>query len=300
MADILVGITSWTEKTLVESGLFYPPDVKTPEARLRFYAGQFPVVEVDSSYYALPTARNAQLWAERTPAGFIFDIKAFRLLTQHQTPPSALPKDIREAVGPPGKANLYLADLASELLDEIWRRFLGAIMPLDKTGKLGTVLFQFPPWFVYRPAHLDYLAECVARLPGIPVAVEFRNRSWLDERHRQEVLDAERRLGITHVVVDEPQGSPASVPAVWEVTNPGLAVVRLHGRNAATWQARGLASAAERFDYLYGEDELRALASPIGELGERAARVHVLLNNCYRDHATRNARQLCAYVHAAS
>ena len=95
MSRILVGTTSWTEKTLVESRRFYPSDVHTAEARLRFYASQFPVVEVDSSYYGLPSSRNAGLWAERTPDGFVFDVKAFRLLTQHQTPPDALPKDIR-------------------------------------------------------------------------------------------------------------------------------------------------------------------------------------------------------------
>jgi len=298
MGDILVGITSWTEKTLIESGLFYPPDVKTPEDRLRFYAGQFPVVEVDSSYYALPSARNALLWAERTPAAFVFDVKAFRLLTQHQTPPGALPKDIRTSLGPVAKANLYQQDLPAELLDEVWTRFLAALRPLDAAGKLGAVLFQFPPWFVYRPSHLDYLAECVGRMAGLPVAVEFRNRSWLDQRHRDEVLAAERRLGISHVVVDEPQGSSASIPAVWEVTNPGLAVVRLHGRNTAAWQAKRLASAAERFDYLYGEDELHGLAAPIRQLAGRAARVHALLNNCYRDYATRNARQLAGILQA--
>jgi uncharacterized protein YecE (DUF72 family) len=296
MGEILVGITSWTEKTLVESGLFYPPDVKTPEDRLRFYAGQFPVVEVDSSYYALPSARNAVLWAERTPAGFVFDVKAFRLLTQHQTPPSALPKDIRDAIGPVAKANLYRKDLPPELLDEVWARFLAAVRPLDAAGRLGTVLFQFPPWFVHRPDHIDYLAECVERMAGLPVAAEFRNRSWLDGRHRDAVLAAERRLGISHVVVDEPQGSSASIPAVWEATNPDLAVVRLHGRNAASWQARGLASAAERFEYLYEEDELRGLAAPIRELAGRAAHVHALFNNCYRDYATRNAGQLAAML----
>jgi uncharacterized protein YecE (DUF72 family) len=95
MSRILVGTTSWTEKTLVESRRFYPAEVHTAEDRLRFYATRFSVVEVDSSYYGLPSSRNASLWAERTPEGFVFDAKAFRLFTQHQTPPEALPKDIR-------------------------------------------------------------------------------------------------------------------------------------------------------------------------------------------------------------
>ena len=296
MGNILVGITSWTEKTLVDSGLFYPPEVKTPEDRLRFYAGRFPLVEVDSSYYALPSARNAQLWAERTPRDFLFDIKAFRLLTQHQTQPSALPKDLRDALPGTDKANLYLKDLPPELADEVWARFRAALEPLRAAGKLGVVLFQFPPWFVCRPPHLDYLAECVQRMAGCQVAVEFRNKSWLEERHRPEVLGAEEKLGIAHVVVDEPQGGSFSIPAVWQVTNPHLAVVRLHGRNADTWQKKGLPSAAQRFDYLYGEEELRALAATIQALADQAEELHALFNNCYRDYATRNALQLRAML----
>ena len=108
MSRILVGTTSWTEKTLVESGRFYSPDVQTAEGRLRFYASRFPVVEVDSSYYGLPSSRNASLWAERTPDGFVFDVKAYRLFTQYQTPPDALPKDIREGLAPAAKKESLL------------------------------------------------------------------------------------------------------------------------------------------------------------------------------------------------
>lgn len=120
----------------------------TAEERLRFYASQFPVVEVDSSYDGLPSSRNASLCAERTPDGFVFDIKAFRLLTQHQTPPGALPEDSRESLAPAAKQNLYYKDMPVEVLDELWARFRSALNPLRSTGKLGVVLFQFAPWFV--------------------------------------------------------------------------------------------------------------------------------------------------------
>jgi uncharacterized protein YecE (DUF72 family) len=296
MGRILVGTTSWTDKTLIDSGLFYPPEARSAEDRLRYYAHQCPVVEVDSSYYALPAARNSELWADRTPANFVFDVKAFRLLTRHQTPPSALPKDIRAAITSLDKANLYLNDLPDELADEVWARFRSALEPLRKAGKLGVVLFQFPPWFVYRPSHMEYLTECVRRMSGHPLAFEFRNRSWLDDRHRAEVLRFEKDLGSVHVVVDEPQGSGASVPAVWEVTHPQLAVIRLHGRNVATWQRKDLPSAAERFEYLYADEELHTLVTPIRSLANRTGEVHVLFNNCYRDYATRNAAQLKAML----
>lgn len=295
MSRILVGTTSWTEQTLVASGRFYPPEVRTAEERLRYYATRFTVVEVDSTYYGLPSARNARLWAERASAGFVFDVKAFRLFTQHQTPPDALPKDIRAGLALPARKNLYAKDLPPEILDELWGRFRAALDPLRAAGKLGVVLFQFAPWFVFRPASLDLIAACAERLPGDRIAVEFRNRSWFEERHRAQTLAFERAHRLVHVVVDEPQGFPFSIPAVWEATAADLAILRLHGRNRATWQHKGI-SAAERFNYLYSDLELRELAGHLGGLAAGAAELHVLFNNCYRDHAQRNALQLQALL----
>lgn len=292
MSQILVGTASWTDKSLIQSGRFYPPQVNTPEDRLRYYATQFPVVEVDSSYYAMPSDRNAQLWAERTPEAFVFDVKAFRLFTQHQTPPQALPKDILQALGALSQKNVYYRDMPEELLDQMWQRFETAIQPLKQAGKLGAVLFQFPPWFVYSRASLGHIEHCIERLDGYRLAVEFRNRTWFDDRHRDQTLKFERANGIAHVVVDEPQGFASSIPSVWEATCPDLAVVRLHGRNRATWEMKGLSSSAERFKYLYADDELNELAEPITGLSHTARRVHVLFNNNYQDYGQRNALQL--------
>ncbi len=150
MSDILVGITAWTEPTLIKSGRFYPAWAHSAEARLKYYASHFSVVEVDSTYYALPNEKTGRLWVERTPDDFTFDIKAFRLFTQHQTAPAALDKDIRQAVPSEikDKKSLYYRDMPRELVDELWRRFEQALLPLDSAGKLGVVLFQFPPWFL--------------------------------------------------------------------------------------------------------------------------------------------------------
>jgi uncharacterized protein YecE (DUF72 family) len=189
------------------------------------------VVEVDSSYYALPTARNAQLWAQRTPQGFVFDVKAFRLFTGHHTPPEAFPKDIREAVGPTDKKNLYYQDLPEEITAEMWRRFVTALVPLKQAEKLGAIVLQFPPWFVFRRASLERILNCVRHLAGYKVAVEFRNRTWFDEKHRPDVLAFVREHDLVHVVVDEPQGFSSSIPAVWEVTSPER---RSSGSTAAT------------------------------------------------------------------
>jgi uncharacterized protein YecE (DUF72 family) len=178
MGDILVGTASWADKSLVDSKLFYPREAKTAEARLRHYADNFRLVEVDSSYYALPAPPVAELWAQRTPETFVFDIKAFRIFTQHQAPPKVLPPDIREALGPLAeKKNVYYGDFPPELMDEMWRRFRLALEPLRQAGKLGAVLFQIPPWFFYRRSNLGHIAHCAQVLDGYQIAVEFRNRT---------------------------------------------------------------------------------------------------------------------------
>ncbi|MGH8490591.1 MAG: DUF72 domain-containing protein [Gammaproteobacteria bacterium] len=291
MGRIRVGTTSWTEKTLVESGLFYPSTVKTPEARLNYYASKFPITEVDSSYYALPSERNAAAWVERTPKDFVFHVKAFRLFTRHPTEPSKLPKDLQQALLPAGKKNLYYDDVPPEITDELWARFRGALQPLQAAGKLGTVLCQFPAWFIPNRDGYAHLLLCAERLHGMPVAVEFRNAIWFDERRRERVLGFLREHQLVHVVVDEPQGFRSSLPAVWEITSPQLALVRFHGRNKEMWEKKALSSAAERFNYLYSQAELRNLARYATELAEKAAETHALFNNCYRDYGQRNAME---------
>ncbi|OGO49446.1 MAG: hypothetical protein A2148_08180 [Chloroflexi bacterium RBG_16_68_14] len=296
-ARILVGTCSWADKTLVECGRFYPPQLKTAEERLRFYADEFPLVEVDSSYYGLPSERNAALWVERTPPHFTFDVKAFRLMTQHPTPPSTLPKDLRETLPAPlrEKPNLYPRDLPREVVDEVWQRFESALLPLDSAGKLGVVVLQFPPWFLPGPENRDYLLEAQARLPQYRIAVEFRNGRWLSERNAERTFRFLRDHRLPFVCVDEPQGFPNSVPPLAEAT-ADIALVRFHGRNAATWAQRGL-SPAERFDWLYSEEELREWVPRVEGLARETREVHLLMNNCREDKAVLGARQLQLLLH---
>ncbi len=289
---ILVGTCSWTDKSLIDCGRFYPPEARTAEERLHFYSSRFPVVEVDSTYYGLPSERNSALWTERTPDEFTFDIKAFRLLTHHPTPPKALPKDVRQALGPlpEDKRNVYHRDLPAELQDEVWRRFGDALLPLDSAGKLGVVLFQFPPWFLPGGQSKEYILQARERLPQYKVAVEFRNNRWLAEVNRERTLSFLREHRIPLVCVDEPQGFTSSVPPLAEATAE-IGLVRFHGRNAEMWERKG-ATVAERFDYLYSEEELREWASPIERLAGETQEVHVLMNNCLQDKAVVNADQL--------
>jgi uncharacterized protein YecE (DUF72 family) len=291
MGSVVVGTASWTDKSLIQCGRYYPPEVKSAEARLRYYAAEFPIVEVDASYYAIPSEQTARLWVERTPPGFVFDLKAFRLFTQHQTAPAVLPKYIRESL-PQEKKSLYYKDMPGELLDALWNEFRNSLQPLEQAGKLGVILFQFPPWFLANKTSLAHIAECVERMAGFRLAVEFRNETWFYERTRERTFAFEREHGLAHVVVDEPQGFKSSIPAIWEVTSPDVAVVRLHGRNCETWEKRGLTAASERFNYLYSDAELTQLAQPIDALSDKAGSVHVLLNTNYEDQGQVNARRL--------
>lgn len=291
---IQVGTASWTDKTLIDSKRFYPKGCTSAEDRLRHYASQFPMVEVDSSYYALPSARNAALWAERTPAGFCFNVKAFRVFTGHQTPARALPRDIAAALADhfARNRNVYYKDLPGPIRDDLWARFEHGMRPLAEAGKLTAVHFQFPPRvFPGREWHA-HIEECAARLPGYQLATEFRQQSWFDAEHRGATLAFERGHDFAHVVVDAPHGFRNSVPQVWEVGSPKLVVVRLHGRNAATWNVKGANAASDRFNYDYLDAELAELAGAIKALAVRVKLIQVVFNNNYEDQGQRNARTL--------
>lgn len=291
MGQILVGTSSWTDPTLIKSGRFYPSWAKSAESRLRFYASQFPVVEVDSSFYGLPTEGTAGSWVERTPEDFVFDVKAFRLFTQHPTPLLALPRDIKEAlpVAALEKSNVYPRDVPPELTDELWNRFERALLPLDSAGKLGVVMFQFPPWFFPGNEQRDYILSSKERLPQYRLGIEFRHSSWLSEKNREHTFAFLRENNLPLVCVDEPQGFKSSVPPLAEVTSD-IGLVRFHGRNMATWEKRGIGP-AERFNYLYTKHELQEWAARVKHLADRTKQVHILFNNCYEDKAVSNARQ---------
>ncbi len=210
---ILVGTASWTDPTLIKCGRFYPKGCSSAEARLRYYATRFPLVEVNSSYYALPSRSNSELWAERTPADFTFNVKAFRLFTGHQTPVDALPVPVRAAQGAYSKKNIYYKDMPVELLDAMWSLFTEAVEPLRASKKLGALHFQFAPWFLYGSQARNHLDEVRARLADCVLSVEFRHESWFNEKHREQTLDLEKDRGLVNVVLDEPQGFTSSVGA---------------------------------------------------------------------------------------
>ena len=274
MAPIRIGTCSWADESLTKH--FYPRGIKGAEERLHYYTERFDTVEANSTYYHLPAREMVQNWADRTPEGFVMHVKAFGVMTRHPVKVEQLPPDLRDEAPLDGRGRVERP--SREFRAEIFRRFHDALEPLRETGKLGGILLQFPSYVVPKPASLDYLEWAVEQLQGDEALVEFRHAAWLDDEHRDETLAFLERHGMTYVIVDAPRTEGRNVlPTVVATTSP-TAYVRFHGRNAQTWNKR-TGSAAERFDYLYSEDELREWAGQLRELAGKAEVVYAMFNN---------------------
>jgi uncharacterized protein YecE (DUF72 family) len=270
---VRIGTCSWADEAL--SKHWYPPGTP-PRDRLPYYAERFSTVEVDSTYYRVPDEKMVRGWAERTPDGFVMHIKAFGLMTRHpvkleQVPPElrdGLPVDHRGRVDRPPR----------EQRAGVFSMFLAALEPLRSSGKLGGILFQMPPYVVWKPSSLDYLEWARDQVGDDAFLFEPRHRSWFAEDIRSELLRWLEERKMTWVVVDAPKTDAANVPDTLVATTTPTAYVRFHGRNAGTWNARG-GSAAQRFDHMYGEDELREWVPALRQLSEEASEAYAFFNN---------------------
>ena len=271
---IRIGTCSWADEAL--SKWFYPPKLPAKE-RLAWYAEHFDTVEVDSTFYRLPGESMVQGWAERTPPDFTMHVKAFGLMTRHPVKAETIPEDLREEM--PVDERGRVDRPPRELRGEIFRRFLAALEPLRAAGKLGGILFQLPPYVVHKESSFEYLEWAREQVGDDEMLVEFRHRSWLDEENRAESLAFLERIGAAYVTVDAPRSETARnlVPTVVATTSP-TAYVRFHGRNLSTWNKRG-GSAAERFDYLYSDEELGEWVEPLQELAARSEQAYAFFNN---------------------
>ena len=274
MAEIRIGTCSWADEAL--SKHWYPKGLPAGE-RLAHYAQHFDTVEVDSTYYRLPGDEMVRRWAERTPDDFVMHVKAFGLMTRHPVKLEALPPDLRDDAQTDDKGRVERP--SREFRGEVFRRFLEALEPLRSSGKLGGILFQFPSYVVYKDASLDYIRWARDQIGDDQMLVEFRHVSWFEDEHRAETLAFLEEIDAANVIVDAPriEGGKNLLPTVQALTNE-IAYVRLHGRNADTWNKRG-GSAAERFDYLYSEDELAEWVGPLRELSEQAEQAYAFFNN---------------------
>jgi uncharacterized protein YecE (DUF72 family) len=272
-AKIRLGTCSFADDALVK--VWYPRGVRSGADRLRYYAERFDTVEIDSSFYRLPTEETTAAWAERVPDGFVFHVKAFAPMTRHGVRHEQLPEDLQERISPDerGRVERMPRDVRGLVFDA----FKEAVEPLRVAGKLGGILLQMAPYVVVRERSLEYLEWARGQLDGYEVLVEFRHRSWFEEENRAETLAFLEQHGLTNVVVDAPRSEAKNlIPTVPALTTP-IAYVRLHGRNAATWNVRG-GSAADRFDYLYPDEELEEWVEPMRELAGSAQQVYVLAN----------------------
>jgi uncharacterized protein YecE (DUF72 family) len=274
MGRIRIGTCSFADEALTK--WFYPKGLPSRE-RLPYYAERFDTVEIDSTYYHLPEEATTGGWADRTPDDFVFHIKAFGVMTRHPVRVQQLPPDLRDEAPVDDRGRVDRP--SREFRAEIFKRFLEGVSPLQRDGKLGGILMQFPSYVVRKPASLDYLAWTREQLGDQELLVEFRHASWFeDDDARDETLRFLDEHGMTHVVTDSPRvDAKTVVPTVVAVTGPS-AYVRLHGRNADTWHKRG-GGASERFDYLYSDEELREWVEPLRELAEEAESAYVLFNN---------------------
>lgn len=288
-----VGCASWLDRSLLASGRFYPRPAMSAEARLRWYAQFFDCVEVNATYYALPSPRTATLWAARTPPRFVFQVKAYSLMTGHHPRADTLPTELRamlpESVPLGRRGEVDHGRFPPEALACCFELFRKGLAPLADAGKLGYVLFQLAPWVRYNEATLEYLASLPRRLPDWAIAVEFRNDTWIPQR-TDEVLSFLAHRGLIFVCVDAPWQ-----PLVPAATVPGWAVFRLHGRNVRGWLAQLAGkepTVAEKYDYLYSQQELAEIVRHVRAFEGRTQRVAVKFNNNHEAYPVQNALDL--------
>lgn len=293
MSEVHVGTCSWTDPTLITAGTFYPKKNMSAEERLKFYTQNFDVVEVDSTFYAIPSEKVVGLHTERTPDDFTLHYKAFGLLTQHPIDPKRLPKNIN-AMLPEGalkKQRLNFNEIPSEAKDMAFQMFESTLCPADSAGKLGVLVFQYPPYFTCRDSNKEYILQCKDKFPQYELAVEFRHPSWLTEEQQEETFKFLENSGLIYISVDEPQFEGAkTVPPVTKAT-ADIAYVRMHGRNRENWFRRGIPT-VERYAYEYSDEELGEWLTKIRELMFEAKQTFVMFNNCFGDYAVRNARRM--------
>jgi uncharacterized protein YecE (DUF72 family) len=274
---------------------WYPHGVSSAEARLRYYAARFDTVEVDSTFYGLPREDYVRHWAERTPDGFTFHLKAYGLMTGHEVDERSLTPELREfEFGVTHAGRVRNPD--ERMVERSFELFADSLRPLVEAGKMGGVLMQYPAYVTAldrenERRNLERIDRAAMILGPIPIFVEFRHASWVTGPQLERTMRFLADRGLTFVGVDAPRVSGANVmPPVTAVTAP-YGYVRLHGRNANTWNAR-TASAADRFDYLYTPDELAEWVEPISKLAEQTERTWIMFNNCKYDYAPRNAREM--------
>jgi uncharacterized protein YecE (DUF72 family) len=286
---IRVGTSSWADPGFVKE--WYPPKLPARE-RLPWYARRFELVELNSSFYAVPDRSTVHGWVEVTPPGFTFDVKLHRALSRHSAQVDSLPPDLRDQAETAGRGRVALTP---ELETALAHRIVEETAPLSDAGKLGTYLLQLTPAFSPARHQLEELDRLVEVFEPLGLAIELRNRNWVDERRREGTLDWFAARGVTYVTVDAPPADNFQImPPVDAVTSPSIAYLRAHGRNTKGYLTGR--SVAERFAWQYTDDELEEIAGRARALTESAGEVHVAFNNNRGDDAPTAAQRFRALL----
>ncbi|MBM7096991.1 DUF72 domain-containing protein [Bacillus sp. H-16] len=263
---IKIGLTGWGDHDSLYEGI-----TKSSE-KLSVYAGHFPTVEIDSTFYAVQPLRNMEKWAYDTPDSFSFVVKAYQGLTGHQR----------------GDGNPF------STREEMFDAFLTSLDPLQKSGKLAMVLCQFPPWFECKKENVQYLRYCKEYLNDVPCALEFRHQSWFAPEFKEQTLSFMEKEKWIHSICDEPQAGARSIPFVLDTAGNDDVLFRFHGRNVAGWNkpANGQEWRDVRYLYEYNQQELEDLAGKVKKAYQSAKNVYVLFNNNSGGHAAGNAKTM--------
>jgi uncharacterized protein YecE (DUF72 family) len=287
---IRVGTSSWADPGFVKE--WYPPKMAARE-RLPWYAQHFEYVELNSSFYAVPDRTTVHKWVEETPAGFVFDVKAHRLLSRHAAQIESLPPELRDEAQTSGRGRVRLTP---ELETALARRLVEETAPLAEAGKLGAYLVQLTPAFGPGKHELGELDGLVEALKPHRVAFELRHRGWVRDKRRDDTLRWFADHEVAFVSVDAPPDEHFSImPSDLDaVTTDEVAYLRLHGRNTDGY-LKGK-SVAERFAWRYEDDELEEIAERARGMAEQAAEVHVAFNNNRGDDAPTAAQRFRALL----
>ena len=273
---VLTGASSWSHRSLVRGGGFYPSEARNARERLAYYATRLPLAEAATTYRFPPTPELSRRWADALPAGFTLDLRAWSLLSGAPTWPESVWPDLQVHIRPSRRegTKLYRSRLPAEVVEECWARFRHAIFPLATAGVLGTVIFRYPSWFSPRPAALEELATLPSRMAGFKVAVELASRRWYDDHGCERTFAMLEELGLAFVCRDEPAGTRPVVAATHDV-----ALVRFLGRveGPGSW------------GYRYSREELSAWVPLVRDLASGTKEVHLIMDNSWQTDAVDNA-----------
>jgi uncharacterized protein YecE (DUF72 family) len=285
-AKILVGTASWSDPGFVEH--WYPKKMPAGE-RLAWYAQHFEMVEVNSTFYSVPDTRMIERWCRSTPDGFIFDVKLHQLLSRHSTKRKLLPPALQKSVESDAKGKVTLTPQIEKAMIEQFRRSLEI---LHAEGKLGALLLQLSPGFSPRKHRLSELDDLLGALSDYRLAIELRNRNWVEGENLETTLKFLCEHSATFVAVDAPAEKHFAImpPELNAITNPELAYLRLHGRDARAYTTGK--TVAARFNYEYTDDEIDEVAERTRQLAAQASEVHVVFNNNALDYAPHAALRM--------